>query len=110
MSKEASKLLKKKLSHENPKVVFMALLVIELAMQKCGNPFHVQIGTKEFMNSMVLLLHQKDLLPQVKNKSLTLIQTWGKKFEREHDILPLFFDVYQALKKKGIEFPGEAAV
>ena len=32
MSKEASKLLKKKLSHENPKVIFMALLVIEVAM------------------------------------------------------------------------------
>jgi hypothetical protein len=34
-----------------------------------------------------------------------LIQGWGKKFERDHDILPLFSDVYNALKRKGIEFP-----
>jgi hypothetical protein len=35
-----------------------------------------------------------------------LIETWGKRFERDHDILPLFSDIYMALKKRGMEFPS----
>ena len=43
-------------------------------MQKCGNPFHTQVGTKEFMNAMVLLLHNKDLQKEV---SLTHYLSWS---------------------------------
>jgi hypothetical protein len=67
-SKEAVKLLKKKLSHGDQKGIFLALQVTDLAMQKCGNPFHVQVGTKEFIQAMVLLLHNKDLQPAVSSK------------------------------------------
>jgi len=38
-----------------------------------------------------------------------MIKGWGERFERDHDILPLFTDVYKALKKKGIEFPGDSS-
>ena len=71
-------------------------------MQKCGNPFHVQVGSKEFMNVFIQLLHNKELLKEIHRKVLTLIETWGKKFERDHDILPLFTDVYKALLNKGV--------
>lgn len=37
-----------------------------------------------------------------------LIEEWGKRFERDHDIIPLFSDVYKALKNKGIEFPSSS--
>ena len=37
-----------------------------------------------------------------------LIEEWGKRFERDHDIMPLFSDVYKALKNKGIEFPSSS--
>jgi VHS domain len=50
---------------QQPKVTMLALELIDLAMQKCGNPFHVQVGNKEFMNAMVLILNQKGLPPQV---------------------------------------------
>ena len=39
---------------------------------------------------------------------MVLLEQWGKKFEKDHDILPLFSDVYKALKKKGIEFPDSS--
>lgn len=48
-----------------PKVILLTLELLDLAMQKCGNPFHVQVGNKEFMNALVLLLNQKGLPPQV---------------------------------------------
>jgi hypothetical protein len=38
---------------------------------------------------------------QIKQRVLALIQRWAKKFERDTDILPLFNQVYTALKKKG---------
>jgi hypothetical protein len=52
-------------SKEQPKVIMLILELLDLAMQKCGNPLHVQVGNKEFMNSLVLLLNQKGLPPQV---------------------------------------------
>ena len=50
---------------EQPKVIMLILELLDLAMQKCGNPLHVQVGNKEFMNSLILLLNQKGLPPQV---------------------------------------------
>jgi len=46
---------------------------------------------------------------QIRKKVLVLIEEWGKKFERDHDIMPLFSDVYKALQKKGIEFPSSSS-
>lgn len=83
----------------------LILELLDLAMQKCGNPLHVQVGNKEFMNSLILLLNQKGLPPQISNRTLGLIQKWGIQFERDSDILPLFSQVYQALKQKGVNFP-----
>ena len=54
-------------------------------------------------------MHNKDLNPNIHKKVLTLIETWGKRFERDHDILPLFSDVYKALLRKGTDF-GSGAV
>jgi len=53
-------------SKEQPKVIMLILELLDLAMQKCGNPLHVQVGNKEFMNSLILLLNQKGLPPQVR--------------------------------------------
>ena len=36
---------------------------------------------------------------------LVLLQKWGLQFEKDRDILPLFYDVYNALKQKGNTFP-----
>ena len=101
-AKEVARLLKKKLQSAHPKTIFLSLIVIDMAMQKCGNPFHVQVATKEFMNVLVQLIHNKELMPEIHRKVLNMIQNWGKKFERDHDILPLFSDVYKAMLKKGI--------
>ena len=57
------------------------------------------------MNVLIQLNHNKDLMPEIHRKVLNMIQIWGKKLEKDHDILPLFRDVYNAMVKKGIEFP-----
>ena len=70
------------------------------------------------MNTLVQVLHNKQLMPevsiididesQIHSKVLNLIETWGKRFERSHDILPLFSDVYKALLKRGTQFPSSS--
>lgn len=39
-------------------------------MQKCGNPLHVEVGTKEFMNILVSFLNNKNLPQAVINYSI----------------------------------------
>ena len=63
-------------SKEQPKVIMLILELLDLAMQKCGNPLHVQVGNKEFMNSLILLLNQKGLPPQVRNEFLTKVNNF----------------------------------
>ena len=41
----------------------------------------------------------------MQQKIVYLIQKWGLRFESQHDRLPLFFDVYSALLKTGVQFP-----
>ena len=47
-------------------MILLTLEVLDLAMQKCGNPLHAQVANKEFMNVLVLLLNQKNQPPQVR--------------------------------------------
>jgi len=63
--KEAVKLIKKKLLSQQPKSIFLALIVTEKAMQKCGSPLHTVVGTKEFMNVMIQMLQNRDLQKEV---------------------------------------------
>ena len=51
--------LKKRIATNEPKVVLLTLEIVDLAMAKCGNAVHVQVGSKDFMNVLILLLNQK---------------------------------------------------
>ena len=46
-----------------------------------------------------------DRVLQIKNKIVYLIQKWGLRYEKQHDLVPLFFDVYKALLANGVKFP-----
>jgi len=59
------------------------------------------------MNVTIQLLNNKDVAQQVKKKILQLIQHWGIRFEEDNDVLPLFSNVYGALKAKSLPFESE---
>lgn len=95
--------------------MFLCLSLLDMLMDKCATPFHSQVGNKEFMQVLITVLNSKELPRevsfifnpnQVQQKVVYLIQKWGLKFESSHDQLPLFFDVYNALKKSGVQFPA----
>ena len=72
-AKLAAGYIKRRIETKEPKVILLSLELLDLAMQKCGNPLHVQIGNKDFMNVMVLLLNQKNQPPQVFPFNLLMI-------------------------------------
>ena len=43
---------------------------------------------------------------QIKTRITHLIQKWALRFENNQETLPLFTQLYQALKKRGVEFPA----
>ena len=43
---------------------------------------------------------------QIQNRIAFLIKKWGEKFENKQDVLPNFTQVYQALVKRGVQFPN----
>jgi hypothetical protein len=59
------------------------------------------------MNVIIQLLNNKEVSQQVKKKILQLVQHWGLRFEDESDVLPLFTNVYSALKQRSLPFPSE---
>ena len=55
------KIFKKKLTSNNPMTLKLTLHLLDITMQKCGNPMHEPVGTKDFMKALVGLLHNKQL-------------------------------------------------
>lgn len=53
--------MKKRLQIKEPKVIALTLELLDLTMQKCGNPLHMQVGTKDFMNELVNMFKMKQL-------------------------------------------------
>ena len=75
-------------------------------MSKLYNPFFSCVGTKSFMNSLILIITNPASIEQIKTKILHLIQHWGILFEDDPNN-PLFNQVYTALKARMDEFPNE---
>ena len=47
-------------------MIALSLELLDLSMAKCGNAFHAQISTKDFMNTIVSLLNSKNMPIQVR--------------------------------------------
>lgn len=99
--------VKERILENNTKIQMLALFLLDTLMKKCGFPFHSQVGAKPFMNVIIQLLNNKEISQQVKKKILQLIQHWGLRFEDDSDVLPLFSNVYSALKQRSLPFPSE---
>lgn len=52
---------------------------------------------------LIVILNNKQMQPEILKKIVYLIQKWGLRFENTNRAeLPLYFDVYSALKKSGV--------
>lgn len=100
--KDAMRSLKRRLLHKNPNVQLATLHLVDVCIMNGGTHFLVEISSREFMDTVVLVL--KPLTgppnPDVKALALECIQNWAKTFEGQLQ-LEYTGKVYRQLKDEG---------
>ena len=49
-----------------PKVMFLSLGLLDMLMDKCSHTFQRQIGTKDFMQVLIVILNNKQMPQEVR--------------------------------------------
>ncbi|KAJ3410786.1 Vacuolar protein-sorting-associated protein 27 [Chytridiales sp. JEL 0842] len=105
LPKEAIRALKKRINHKNPNVQLMALKLTDTCVKNSGHHFLVEVASRDFIDNMVSIAGQfTGINPEVRQKVLALIQSWGLAFKGKHD-LSYVSQVYENLKREGVPFP-----
>ncbi|XP_043959438.1 TOM1-like protein 2 isoform X2 [Gambusia affinis] len=105
--KDAMRAVKKRLSgNRNYREVMLTLTVLETCVKNCGHRFHSLVTSKDFVDGvLVKVISPKNNPPTiVQDKVLALIQAWADAFRSSPDLTGVV-QVYEELKRKGIEFP-----
>ncbi|KAI3365566.1 hypothetical protein L3Q82_010656, partial [Scortum barcoo] len=105
--KDAIRAVKKRLNgNRNYREVMLALTVLETCVKNCGHRFHALVTSRDFVDGvLVKIISPKNNPPTiVQDKVLALIQAWADAFRSSPDLTGVV-QVYEELKRKGIEFP-----
>ncbi|XP_030629478.1 TOM1-like protein 2 isoform X2 [Chanos chanos] len=105
--KDAIRAVKKRLNgNKNYREVMLALTVLETCVKNCGYRFHALVTARDFIDGvLVKIISPKNNPPTiVQDKVLALIQAWADAFRSSPDLTGVV-QVYEELKRKGIEFP-----
>ncbi|XP_061563577.1 TOM1-like protein 2 isoform X2 [Cololabis saira] len=105
--KDAIRAVKKRLNgNRNYREVMLTLTVLETCVKNCGHRFHALVTSRDFVDGvLVKVISPKNNPPTiVQDKVLTLIQAWADAFRSSPDLTGVV-QIYEELKRKGIEFP-----
>ncbi|CAN1161993.1 TOM1-like protein 9 [Linum perenne] len=103
-AKDVVKGIKKRLGSRNSKVQLLALTLLETIIKNCGDIVHMQVAEKGLLHDMVKIARKKPDL-HVKEKILTLIDTWQEAFGGPRARYPQYYAAYQELLRAGAVFP-----
>ncbi|KAM9717007.1 TOM1-like protein 2 isoform 2-T2 [Menidia menidia] len=105
--KDATRAVKKRLNgNRNYREVMLTLTVLETCVKNCGHRFHALVTSRDFVDGvLVKIISPKNNPPTiVQDKVLALIQAWADAFRSSPDLTGVV-QIYEELKRKGIEFP-----
>ncbi|KAL4303217.1 hypothetical protein GQ457_10G002190 [Hibiscus cannabinus] len=103
-AKDVVKGIKKKLGSKNPKVQLLALTLLETIIKNCGDIVHMHVAEKGVLHEMVRIVKKKPEF-NVKEKILTLIDTWQEAFGGARARYPQYYVAYEELLRLGAVFP-----
>ncbi|ONK67038.1 uncharacterized protein A4U43_C06F15010 [Asparagus officinalis] len=106
--KDVVKGLKKRLGSKNPKVQLLALTLLETVIKNCGDVVHMHVAEKDVLHEMVKIVKKKHPDFRVKEKILSLIDTWHEAFGGPRARYPQYFAAYQELLRLGAVFPQKS--
>jgi hypothetical protein len=108
--REAAVAIVSYINHRNPNVALLALNLLDICVKNCGYPFHLQIGTKEFLNELVRRFPERPppRPSRVQLKILGAIEEWRGTIcetSRHREDLGFIRDMHRLLSYKGYTFP-----
>ncbi|KAL6865079.1 hypothetical protein ACP4OV_016230 [Aristida adscensionis] len=103
-AKEVVKALKKRIHHKNSNVQLLALTLLETLIKNCGDHIHLQVTERNILEEMIKIVKKKADM-KVRNKILTLLDSWQEAFGGPAGKHPHYYWAYAELKRSGVEFP-----
>ncbi|GFP94464.1 tom1-like protein 2 [Phtheirospermum japonicum] len=110
-AKEIVKSIKKRLRSRSAKVQLLALTLVETIVKNCGDIVHMHVAEKELPHEMAKIV-KKRADYHVREKILTLIDTWKEAFGGPRARYPQYYAAYQELlvssrliHRHGVVFP-----
>ncbi|KAI5063834.1 hypothetical protein GOP47_0020504 [Adiantum capillus-veneris] len=108
-SRDVVKALKKRLNNKSPKVQILALMVLEMIMNNCGDHIHQMVAEKDVLHDMVKIVKKKPD-QSVRDKILALLESWQRIFGGSKSKYPQYSAAYDGLRRAGIQFPAQDVV
>lgn len=96
--------VKKRLMLKNPRIQYLALVLLETCVKNCEKSFS-EVAAERVLDEMVKLIDDPQTVVNNRNKALMLIEAWGESTS-ELRYLPVYEETYKSLKSRGIRFPG----
>ncbi|XP_031503043.1 TOM1-like protein 1 [Nymphaea colorata] len=103
-SQDIVRSIKKRIMLKNPRVQYLALVLLEMFVKNCEKAFS-EVASERILDEMVKLIDDPQTIVNNRNKSLVLIEQWGESAD-ELRYLPVYEETYKSLKSRGVRFPG----
>nr|ABG66292.1 VHS domain-containing protein, putative, expressed [Oryza sativa Japonica Group] len=101
---ELIRAIKRRIMLKNPRVQYLALVLLETVVKNCEKAFS-EIAAERVLDEMVKLIDDPQTVVNNRNKALMLIEAWGESGD-ELRYLPVYEETYKSLRSRGIRFPG----
>ncbi|KQK18282.1 hypothetical protein BRADI_1g40780v3 [Brachypodium distachyon] len=103
-AKDVVKSIKKRIGHKNSKIQLLSLTLLETLIKNCGDFVHMHVAERDILHEMVKIVKKKPDY-HVKEKILSLIDTWQEAFGGARARYPQYYAAYQELLRTGAVFP-----